>query len=267
MISYEEGSILVRLILAHVLTDFFLQPDSWVADKRQKGWSSVYLYLHSLLAGLLSWVFLWDLNLWLPVLIITITHFLIDGFKLSADARLLAKRDGSDPAEAEIVSQKRFRHFLIDQIAHVVILLAVWCWIIDGAGRFQLSRILLDYRLLLYTAGYLLVLRPAGFLIHLFTSRWSASLDLNDSLKDVGKWIGMMERTLILTLVLLDQYSAIGFLVTAKSLLRLIDKPEVPGSLMPPRFSARKHTEYVLVGTFLSISIALGTGIIVRLLL
>lgn len=35
--TYSEGSILLRLLLSHVLTDFFLQPNSWVKDRKGDG--------------------------------------------------------------------------------------------------------------------------------------------------------------------------------------------------------------------------------------
>ena len=72
---------------------------------------------------------------------------------------------------------------------------------------------------------------------------------LNDeSLLKAGRFIGNIERTMILSFVLLGQYSAIGFLVAAKSILRLKDE--------------QKLSEYILTGTFLSVGIAIIAGII-----
>jgi hypothetical protein len=124
-----------------------------------------------------------------------------------------------------------------------------------------------DYRILLRLLGYLLMAGPVGFVIQFLTRRWASELDTNDSLKNAGKWIGILERILILTLVYINEFGAIGFLITAKSLLRVIDKPFVPGNEQNRPFSPRKHTEYVLIGTFLSFAIAIITGLLINRLL
>src|SRR5690606_22226270 len=55
-------------------------------------------------------------------------------------------------------------------------------------------------------------------------------------LASAGKWIGICERILILTFVLMGQYAAIGFLMTAKSILRFSEKEA----------NTQLKTEYVL---------------------
>jgi len=67
--------------------------------------------------------------------------------------------------------------------------------------------------------------------------------DNKEDLPNVGKLIGLAERTITLTLVLLGQFEAIGFLIAAKSILRYGEKTQ--------------QTEYVLIGTLLSFGIAI----------
>src|SRR5690349_9726002 len=88
--SYEEASILVRLLIAHCITDFLLQSNKSILDKRRKVWSSKYLWYHGLLTGALAWLFVPDLKLWWAILFIMITHTITDGWKLSAE-----KKNGS----------------------------------------------------------------------------------------------------------------------------------------------------------------------------
>jgi hypothetical protein len=71
-------------------------------------------------------------------------------------------------------------------------------------------------------------------------------------------WIGRFERVLTVTFVLLDRYEAIGFLITAKSILRF-GETRAPG--------ARKEAEYILIGTMLSFTAAIFVGLGVRWLL
>lgn len=263
LFTYQEGSLLLRLVIAHVLTDFFLQPDSWVKEKKESNWTSKYLWLHGLLTGIVTWLLLWQSRLWWAALSIALIHTVGDGLKNQYDRWFRKRRDPDGKFE--------FRLFVIDQLCHLLVLFGIWLVIIKGWDRFcqTLKVTLPNYRILLRVAGYLIILEPVGYFIGFFTKRWSKELNIQDSLKDAGKWIGMMERLLILTLVYIGQFAAIGFLIAAKSLLRVIDKPDnsnkEPGFIPP--FSPRKHTEYVLIGTFLSFAISLGVGLLVNYLL
>ena len=250
-----EGSILLRLLIAHCLTDFFLQPDHWIADKKSRTWGSKFLWYHALLTGIVAWILLGNFQQWWVALGIAITHVLIDGVKLSLGNR--NKKIGTE-----------FGLFVTDQLMHVSVIIFAWLWIIDGWNKWSLMirEILPNYRILLRFFGYLVMTAPVGFVIQFLTRRWAAEINSGDSLKDAGRWIGILERILILTLVYIHEFGAIGFLITAKSLLRVVDKPFVPGnepSLTKP-FSPRKHTEYVLIGTFLSFAIAILTGLFIN---
>jgi hypothetical protein len=74
-------------------------------------------------------------------------------------------------------------------------------------------------------------------------------------LRNAGLYIGWLERFLVLTAVLVQSPAMIGLILTGKSIARL---PELKG----PRFA-----EYFLIGTLLSISLALLGGIVLSRLL
>jgi hypothetical protein len=257
--TYNEGSILVRLLIAHCISDFLLQPNFWVLDKRLRIWQSRYLYYHVAITGFLTALLLWKLQYILPVFFITITHFLIDGLKLQAEKKYKNKK-GAD-----------FRLFIADQLLHIAIIIIVWLFVINGWSRWakMTDNITGNYTLWLRALGYILVSTPVGFIIQFLTRKWASELAVNDSLPNAGKWIGILERLLILTMVYINQFAAIGFLVAAKSILRVTDKPDKPldDPAMTRPFSTRKHTEYVLIGTFLSVGIAIFTGLIINALL
>jgi hypothetical protein len=67
--------------------------------------------------------------------------------------------------------------------------------------------------------------------------------------------IGLFERVIILTLVLLGEYSAIGFLITGKSIIRFATQGE------------NLRSEYVLVGTMMSYCVAIIIGVIINILM
>ena len=262
LFTYAQGSIFLRLLIAHLLTDFFFQPDKWVAEKNKRQWKSGFLWLHGLLAGIIPFIMLADIQLWWAALAVSITHTIIDGIKLTATHKLqISNKSEAGKARLNLL------YFIADQVAHLLIIVLVWLVIINGFGQLsKISAMLLDYKILLRTSGYLFVLGPVGYCIGFFTARWAAELSSEDSLEDAGKWIGKLERLIMLTLIFIDQFAAIGFLIAAKSLLRLIDKPDAAaaGTSSGPPFSPRKHTEYVLIGTFLSFSITLITGLTIN---
>lgn len=236
--------ILLQLLLAHVLTDFVLQPTKWVMQKRALKQASVYLYIHSLIAGLLTYIFLQKWELWIVPVIISVTHFLIDLWKL------YQKRDD-------------LRIFILDQAMHLLVLLLVWLYIIDGFHYILpiLKNAFSSADFLAIGIGYLLVIFPVGFLIGKATLRWQNEIEISNqktSLEAAGRYIGIFERILVLTFVLLGNFAAIGFLIAAKSILRFNDKTES---------GARKQTEYVLIGTLMSFAITILFGLLIRHLL
>lgn len=78
--------IFIKLILAHLIGDFILQPIKWVVHKQSHKIASKYLYIHVILHFALYMLFLWDLSLWKIALIITIGHYFIDLLKLYTDS-------------------------------------------------------------------------------------------------------------------------------------------------------------------------------------
>ena len=247
-------NILVKLILAHVLTDFFLQPNSWVADKAKNKEKSIYLYIHVLITALVAWLFLFQWSYWWIALIILITHYFIDVAKLK-------------------YGKKNAISFIVDQLAHIAVLF-ICVILIDKENvihSLQIAQIVQTENLILIL-GYLVVTSPFGYLIGLATQHWRleiakppneqennksqqiVSKKKHDSLEKAGIWIGILERILVLTFVLLGTYEAIGFLIAAKSILRFSDKDEN---------YPRKQTEYVLIGTLLSFSAALFIGLLI----
>lgn len=70
-----------------------------------------------------------------------------------------------------------------------------------------------------------------------------------------GRAIGALERGLALTLVLLGEYSAVGWIIAAKSLARF------------KQLEDREFAEYFLIGTLASFLLALAAGIGIRALL
>jgi hypothetical protein len=79
---------------------------------------------------------------------------------------------------------------------------------------------------------------------------------LEESLSNAGKYIGMLERLLVFIFIVTGHWEGIGFLLAAKSVFRFGDLK---------KSKDRKLTEYILIGTLLSFSIALAVGLLAQL--
>lgn len=222
---------LTKLILAHLITDFILQPTKWIKSRNEKHFSSGYLYLHGLTTALVALLFI-GYSYWVVVLVILITHILIDGWKS--------------------YRPEKTKYFLIDQALHVAVILGCWYFTFlhpeDIRSAWQQINNKNTWVLL---TSFIFLTRPCGILIGQLTQKWRAQIPDADSLGNAGKWIGIIERIIILVLVLNHQYASVGLLITAKSLLRFNE---------PNRLEVK--TEYLLIGTLISFSIAIVTGIV-----
>ena len=107
----------------------------------------------------------------------------------------------------------------------------------------------------LIVLAYVIVIGPVGWLIKLVLDTMPEDNNNGISNEKGGKRIGIFERVIILTLVLLGQYEAIGFLITGKSIIRFADS------------NGHLKSEYVLVGTMMSYAISILTGVGIKWLL
>jgi hypothetical protein len=227
--------LLLKLLLAHLIGDFFLQPQSWVEDKETNKLKSPKLYLHIAIHLALLFLLVWDASLWKMILLIALSHYIIDALKL-------------------LFQQKSNRRFLffIDQLLHVVVIFIAYFWYSETS--FSLDMIVTEQSLLMFICLLFLTL-PVSIFMKVIFLKWNIAklTEGNKSLKDAGKYIGVLERVLVFVFVILDHWEAVGFLITAKSVFRF-------GDLTAAK--QRKLTEYVLIGTLISFGIAILTGLI-----
>jgi hypothetical protein len=236
-----ENSIiwLVKLLLAHFISDFFLQKSSWVDSRDLKKFRSPFLYLHILITALTALAFTGP-DYWEIVIIIAVTHYIID----------LAKA----------YLPKNFRFFILDQAAHIAVILACWAYTFDFFPSWKaLSDFYYRDKFWIVAACVVFLTYPSGYIIANATKYWSdqvVNLNAgNSGLVSAGKYIGIVERLIICILVYYSQYEAIGLLITGKSILRYNSANE------------EIKTEYLLVGTLISIFIAFAVGLLLKYLL
>ena len=222
---------LVKIVLAHLLSDFILQPKSWIHSRNTRHFASPYLYLHGMVTAVTALILV-GFQYWLAILVIMITHILIDGWKS--------------------FQKEEVKYFLLDQLFHLLVILVCWYVIFlypdDLVAAWEEIS---DKDSIILVTAYVFVTFPAGIFISQITKKWRDRITDGTTLGNAGKWIGIIERVIILTLVIQNQYEAIGLLIAAKSLLRFneANRPEI-------------KTEYLLIGTLISISLSILTGLI-----
>jgi hypothetical protein len=232
--------VILKLLLAHLIGDFFLQPKLWVEAKETNKLKSSKLYLHVAIHVVLMFLICFDLSYWKLILIIGFSHFVIDSLKL-----LLQKK-----------KTKRF-YFFADQMLHILSIAGSYFLFYSNDHKlfFEVSETHLLFLLALLFLTY-----PTSIIMKVIFSKWNLSKVVSDkeSLEDAGTYIGILERILVFVFIILNQWAAVGFLITAKSVFRF-------GDLSAAK--ERKLTEYVLIGTLISFGIAIITAVLVKLIL
>jgi len=226
---------LTKLLLSHLITDFVLQPRSWVDDRNQKHFASARLYLHGLTTASVAYL-LMGWQYWLVASVILITHIVIDGWKS--------------------YQPQTSTYFLIDQSLHLLVITACWYFTFIKWSEVVVAWQHLNTQVPLWKTitAFVFLTSPAGILIGQITKPWRDKLPEAENLANAGKWIGIIERVIILLFVLQNQFSAIGLLVAAKGIIRFNekDRPEI-------------KTEYLVIGTLMSIALAVITGLLIKL--
>jgi len=234
MVEVEIWRTIVPLLLAHLIVDFGLQPKAVIDHKKELKHKSYWLYIHSLLAGVLAYLFVGSWNAYEILYVTAVSHYFIDLWKLNQKEN---NQRGS---------------FFIDQALHLLVI-AGFVLLYHHDYILQKTSMLVEGEVLAYyMLSIFFLTAPTGIFIAQFFKKWESDIDTTNGLDSAGKWIGYCERLLIFFLVLQSQFTAIGFLIAAKSILRL-------GS----QSSDRKQSEYVLLGTLISFTIAIITGVIV----
>lgn len=229
-----------KLFLAHLIGDFLLQPKSWVAEKEKKKGKSPKIYLHFLIHGLLVLILL-GMDYWTLAVCAMIVHGVIDLLKIYFQKK-----------------SNRVFSFFADQLAHLVSILVLgYTWFQPDLGNLGWIQ---GPAFWIFATALILITQVSGIVIQVLLTGWSKDLNLSEeaSLKNAGKYIGMLERLFVFVFVISGNWEAIGFLLAAKSVFRF-------GDLRKSK--DRKLTEYILVGTLLSFGISIATGLAVSWLL
>jgi hypothetical protein len=232
--------LLLQLCAAHVVADFLLQPDWMAASKRRLSVLGAHGAIHGAVA-------LAAVNLGLnrrvlgAITLLVLSHCVLDYVK----ARFTT--DG-------------WIAFSADQAGHLAAVATAAAWASPqhaAGGPPPFLGLVGSGTLYLHVAGYVGVVIGGGFFVQKVAQSFLAKVDpqlasQKPGLPEAGRYIGWMERSLILTFVLAGYSDAIGFLLAAKALVRF---PEI-------QQDTKGHfAEYFLIGTLTSVGLALVGGL------
>jgi len=232
----------IPLLCAHLVSDFVQQTDWIYRHKDRFG----VLFVHVAVLVALSLTLLGALH-WQIALLVAVSHLCADHIKTHYTAGSLGA-------------------FLTDPLFHLTVTLAAAALYQDafsqGVWPVFLAGHTDSYLISLAVISGLTACAPAGgHLIGYLLAPFSAQLAGSDGdgggasgghgLESGGKYIGWLERCLVFFLVLTQNVAGIGFLITAKSILRI-------GEIKDRR--DRKLAEYIIIGTFMSFGWALATA-------
>jgi len=244
-------SCFLIFLFGHLAGDFLLQTHALVQRKRAGSFTA---YIHHGLAHVLATLaaaalfapaFLLGFRFHVFLLALIAVHLSIDWAKLHFTA------SGAFP--------DNLTTFLADQGLHALALLAV-AFLYTRGSFAEIRRELFAVQshridVLAVLVVYMSVVLAGGYAIRYLTRPMLRSLpqlpdESREELRNAGMYIGWLERILVLTAVLLRSPATVGLVLTAKSIVRY------------PEIKSGRFAEYFLIGTLLSILLALMGGVL-----
>lgn len=229
---------LILLLMSHVFGDFYLQTEKAFS----KEYTTDFIFhcvLYFIGVAFICFICVadWHKAIFLALQCGTL-HFLIE--------YMLRNRD-------DLTNEWIDNHlFIVDQFLQCVCLVIVWqinhnTIILRNFVTLKVSYLsTLPITLLL---GWLCILKPANKLIT-FSKTWqdykNGIVNSNSGAENAGRIIGYLERTIVYILLMYKQFSAIAFILTAKSVARF---KEIENN--------QTHAEYYLIGTLMSVAVTL----------
>ncbi|MCT4632839.1 MAG: DUF3307 domain-containing protein [Firmicutes bacterium] len=264
------------MLISHTMSDFILQTDKTVKLKSQMCYNGYLSHMISLLFTSFPICFFIELSLvkdvFLKIVIIIAIHIILDIVKETMQTYF---------KQNDLLPEKNLLTFLVDQIVHLLMIMFITrdtLLVVNTFGKFILNNFFSDSVLMYIDIKEIFIILYVSFsgmyfiplvfdIIYKKVENYTGIInrilknggeyDTYSFIDEVntGKWIGVLERILILIFLYSNQLSAIGFIIAAKSLARF--------KMMENKI----FSEYYLIGTLLSLVYAFfGFGIFQKIL-
>ena len=260
----DYKTIFTALLIGHFLGDFYFQSDAMANEKDKDikvmcGHGLLYLLAVGITAGPFLLCFNASPSEWLPIALIPVCHFIVD----------LIKRRW--PGWGRLLKENQKAVLMVDQALHILIAAvvayncattilvaysAVGVRLQDIYAKLNLG--LPAHKFVRLICLFLFMGKPANIFIQkiIFGDEGGEN---NKNVKDneaekeqkAGRLIGIFERYLAVILVILQQYSALAFVLTAKSIARFDKISKEP-----------KFAERYLLGTLSSVLSAVAGAVL-----
>ncbi|MGM0411473.1 MAG: DUF3307 domain-containing protein [Bacillota bacterium] len=240
-------SSFLYFILLHILGDYYFQNEKLATDKKQK-YKKVILHglIYFIQAFIIS-VILLDIDSIYYVIIFSFIHLLIDSGKYLINKIILVSKEKGYSIDLKAAEIKLY---ITDQLFHIVSIYMFNLYLANNLNVIKkpmfLKYMASDFDLVsifCFIIMILLILKPVNITFRIFFSHIKPNIQKESNEKEykVGSLIGSIERIIISILLLINQYTAIGFILTAKSITRY-DKIS----------KDQEFAEYYLLGTLFS---------------
>jgi len=254
------GVVLKLFFIGHLLGDYYLQSEELATSKNK---SLKKLLKHSVIyfiAMSFALIPIFSLNMLKWAFIIAVSHFILDFVK-----SLILKRNIK-------CNKTKLLIYLFDQLLHIIVLIlsaAIIYFLAEPVSFIYMIQYIatsfqIDFaNIISWILMVLVIIRPCSVTIKNILNNFkpgngneegSQETESNseESQRNAGAVIGMLERCIILLLLSVGQYSAIGFVLTAKSIARYNKIAEDP-----------EFSEYYLLGTLLSVMLVVASYLII----
>lgn len=232
-------TIFMVLLLAHILGDFYFRSETQTLRKFN---SIKTIILHNLLYTVVAFMIsipFFSIPVIISISLLTLSHFIIDLLRYIC---LKTKTDNIDNPQKERLV------YIVYQFSHLLLIAIVAFLFIDGnnlASVLPIIEYVFDTICIPFLPAFnwiltiLLIWKPTNITVKKLINIHKPESDKNE--RRSGAFIGFLERFLIAIFLYINQYAAIGLVLTAKSIARYdkISKDQT-------------FAEYYLLGTLLS---------------
>ena len=260
-----NSTLFLMLLIAHLLGDYYFQNQK-LAEKKENSYPA--LVIHSLIYAVAIALAFGFVNApWWVFALAAGMHWVIDSVKWSLRKTFFPK----------------IWLFLIDQLLHLLVLIALVLVSPEAALRPWLASFALPQAFWAWIALILLIVKPVNVSIDILFKRYKSAAeeetrmqeqqsvqnfltgktaDTENPSKDMekrpeeaegaGAWVGALERLITVLFAAMGQYAAMGLLMAAKSMARYDKITKGPA-----------FAEYYLIGTLFSLFFAIVSYLII----
>lgn len=241
--------LFLLLLLGHIIGDFYVQTQN-IALKKEKDvkWLGIHCVGYAITMCVVC-LPIFSVKVIYGVVAIALSHFVVDLCKFLYIGRLQRKDNYTMHVDRKV--------FFIDQLIHIAFLFGVVYIMIQqnvAIKECQSVRIffkttgIYEWKAISWCVALLAIHKPANIVIQKLLTIYKPTVQEEEKSKDknVGRFIGTVERFIMLLFLAIGQYSAMGLVLTAKSIARY------------DRISKEKDfAEYYLLGTLISTTIVI----------